>query len=100
MSKTLNKQSGKFIGYLTTFEGSGIVWADNVEEIKTEWCTGMAIFESNGLDVKKLKEAFPEPPERGVVLDYLSENLIFVHQEGVIVGKLKQKRETLIEKTK
>jgi len=92
--------SGKYIGYLTTIEGSNLFWSDDIEEIKKEWCFGMAIFETNGLDYVKLKEIFPEPPGRGVILDYLIENLKVAHQDGVLMGKINPKRETLIEKIK
>jgi hypothetical protein len=95
----MKNHEGKYIGYLASLEGSNLIWSDDIEFIKKQWCFGMAIFESNGLDMTKLKEAFPEPPERGVILDYLSENLQVVHQNGVIIGKLKQQREVLTEKS-
>ena len=92
--------SGKYIGYLTTIESSNIIWSDDIEEIKKEWYFGIAIFENDGIDYDKLKKIFPEPPGRGVILDYLIENLKVVHQDGVLISKINPKRETLIEKTK
>jgi hypothetical protein len=92
--------SGKYIGYLTAIEGSNIIWSDDIEFIKKQWCFGMAIFESGGLNVEKLKEAFPAPPERGVILEYFSENLNVVFQSGNLIGKINPKREVLIEKNK
>jgi hypothetical protein len=98
MGKEEKKQSGKYIGYLTSIEGSSFIWDDDIDVIKNKWCFGMAIFESNGLDFAKLKEVFPEPPERGVVLDYLIENLQVVFQSGTIMGKIQPTREVIIEK--
>lgn len=95
-----NKYSGKYIGYLISIEGSALMWNDDIEVIKKQWCFGMAIFESNGLTNKKLKEVFPELPERGVLLEYLTENLPFVFQEGTIIDKIQPKREVIIEKLK
>ncbi len=95
---TKNMKSGKYIAYLTSIEGSSIIWSDDLEEIKKEWCMGRAIFESNGIDSIKLKEIFPTPPERGVILDYFSENLPLVLQEGALMGKINPKREVLMEK--
>ena len=92
------ENSGKYIGYLTSLESSTVIWSDDIEFIKKQWCFGMAIFESNGIDREKLKELFPEKPERGVVLDYLSENFNLVYQSGILVGRIITKREVLIEK--
>lgn len=90
--------SGKYIGYVVSIEGSTLIWNDNIENIQQEWSMGMAIFESKGLNKIKLKEIFPEPPERGVILDYLIENLPFVHQSGLLIGKINPTRAVLTEK--
>lgn len=92
------KHSGKYIGYLTSIEGSVLIWSDDIEVIKKQWCFGMAIFESNGLTNEKIKEVFPVLQERGVLLEYLTENLQFVFQQGTIIGKIQPKREVIIEK--
>lgn len=85
----MNKE-GKYIGYLTTLEGSTVVWSDNIEEIKSQWCFGLSIFESDGLDAVKLKTIFPIPPHRGVILDYLKNNLKLVCRDGIMIGELSQ----------
>ena len=100
MENIEKKRSGKYIGYLTSLEGSTFIWDDDIEVIKKQWCFGKAIFESNGLDFVKLKELFPTPPERGVILDYLIENLQCVYQDGALIGKIQPKREVLVEKNK
>lgn len=99
MEKIRNQNSGKYIGYLTSIEGSAIVWADDIDEIKSEWCFGMTIFESDGLDSSKLKEIFPQPPERGIILDYFKENLNCVFRDGHIIGEIITKRSVITEKT-
>ena len=86
----MNKEKGKYIGYLTTLESSTIVWSDDIDEIKGIWCFGSSIFESNGIDSIKLKEIFPEPPHRGVILDYFKNNLKLVCRDGVMIGELSQ----------
>jgi hypothetical protein len=83
-------KSGKYIGYLTTLESSAILWSDNIEDIKKEWSFGTTIFESNGVDAIKLKEIFPEPPKRGMILDYLKNNHVCVYRDGQIIGELSQ----------
>ena len=85
----MNKE-GKYIGYLSTLEGSTVVWSDDIEEIKSQWCCGSSIFESNGIDAVKLKSIFPEPPHRGVILDYLKNNLKLVCRDGIMIGELNQ----------
>lgn len=92
--------SGKYVGYLSFIEGCNIVWSDNIDDIKNQWCFGMAIFESNGIDIFNLKEVFPNPPERVILLDYFAENLKLVFQTGQIIGKQIQIRKVLTEKNK
>lgn len=90
--------SGKYIAYYTSLEGSTIKWSDSLPELQAEWCFGMAIFESNGFTREKLKEIFPEPPERGVILDYFTENFKLAFQQGALIGKIITTREVLTEK--
>ena len=84
------KKEGKYIGYLTTLEGSTIVWSDDINEIKSLWCFGSSIFESNNIDAVKLKSIFPEPPHRGVIFDYFKNNLKLVCHDGIMIGELSQ----------
>jgi hypothetical protein len=86
----INKENGKYIGYLTTLEGSTVVWSDDIEEIKSLWCVGSSVFESSGIDVVKLKSIFPTPPHRGVILDYFKNNLKLVCRDGIMIGELSQ----------
>lgn len=100
MTGTINLQSGKYIGYFTSLESSVILFADTIKELKDEWCFGMAIFETEGLNAVKLKEAFPQPPERGEILTYLKENYNCVHREGSLIGEKFPTRNVLVEKNK
>lgn len=95
---TINKEQGKYIGYMTSLESSTIVWAENIEDIKAEWSFGVAIFESNGITKTELKKAFPEPPERGVILEYLKDNLKCVYRTGAIIGEQDVTRKVHVEK--
>lgn len=92
--------SSKYVGYLTSIEGSWLIWNDDIEIIKEQWCFGLAIFETNGLTKEKLKDIFPILPERGIILQYFSENLKFVYQVGTIIGLDHPVRKVLSEKNK
>lgn len=96
----MDTKASKYVGYLTSIEGSGLMWSDDIEAIKGQWCFGLAIFETNGLTQEKLKDIFPTPPERGVILQYFSENLKFVYQVGTIIGLENPIRKVLIETNK
>ena len=95
----INRKEGKYIGYLTLLESSTIVWSDGVKEIEAEWSFGTVIFESAGLTAVKLKELFPTPPERGVILDYFKNNLRIVYKTGKLIGELNSTRKPITEKT-
>lgn len=96
----MDTKGSKYLGYLTSIEGSGLMWSDDIETIKGQWCFGLAIFETNGLTKEKLKTIFPTAPERGVILQYFSENLKFVYQVGTIIGLDHPIRKVLTEKNK
>ena len=54
------KEEGKYIAYLTSLEGSGLAWSDDLQELKDIWSFGTAIFESNG---------FTSPQRRAMGID-------------------------------
>ncbi len=80
-----NNETGKYIGYFTSLEGSAIAFSDDIEELKGVWCFGMKIFQNTDMSKTKLTELFPNKPEIGVVLFYLSENFQEVNDEGVLI---------------
>jgi len=75
----------KYVGYLQSLESSGILFSDDIEKIKGEWCFGMKIFEADGLNNDTLKILFPDKPERGTVLKWLEENKVEVYSSGNMV---------------
>ena len=81
-------------------EGSSIVWSDDIEFIKKEWCLSMAIFESDGIDSKKILEIFPNRVELGSVLNYFIENLKVAYQDGHLIHLAIPTRQIIIEKNK
>lgn len=93
----INKENGKYIGYLTTLEGSTVVWSDDIEELKNIWCFGCSVFESNDVDSIRLKELLPVPPHRGVILDYLKNNHKLVCKDGFMVGELSQEQMRILK---
>lgn len=87
LRKMWDNDQGRYVGYFTSLESSGIGFSDDLDILKGQWCFGMAIFEANGLTKSKIKELFPYKPERPTVLNYLKANNILVHREGNIIGE-------------
>ncbi len=86
-----NNETGKYIGYFTSIEGSAIGFSDSIEELKGVWCFGLKIFQNTDMSKTKLAELFPNKPERGVVLYYLSENFQEVGSDGTLIVPDKEK---------
>lgn len=87
MSKFTYKSepTGKYVGYLTSLEGSCVIFSDDLDFIKGHWCFGMEIFETNGLTEKDLLEAVKPPVERGVVYNYFKKNLKSLYKDGNLI---------------
>lgn len=78
-----HNQTGKYIGYYKSLEGSAIGFSDIIEVIKGQWCIGMAIFDNDGLTKEKLTELFPDHPPQGTILSYLEKNYTEIYREGI-----------------
>jgi hypothetical protein len=78
-------KEGKYVGYLTSIEGSRIIFSDDIDYIKDHWCFGKEIFETAGLTEDQLKEIIHPPVERGVVYNYFKSNLKSVFTDGTLM---------------
>lgn len=78
-------ETGAYIGYYQSLEGSGLGFGDELDVVKDQWCFGCAVFKNNGLGKTKLRQLYPTPPERGVILEYLRQNYELIHNNGVMI---------------
>jgi hypothetical protein len=82
MEEAQQKNAGKYVAYMATFDGSTVAFADDIDLLKDCWCFRMEIFEGNGLTAEKLKELFPDKPPMGTIHQYLKENYVSVYKMG------------------
>lgn len=83
LHKMWENETGKYIGYYKSMEGSAIGFSDIMEVVKGQWCFGMVVFENNGLTMVRLKELFPDQPAQGVILTYLEHEYKQIYRHGI-----------------
>lgn len=74
-----------YTAYYQTLECSRIIMGENLEELKSKWCIGMAIFTTPELNRNRLRELFPDKPEIGTILKWFRENYTEIYQEGALI---------------
>jgi hypothetical protein len=78
-----------YIGYFQSLDSSGILFSNNLQFLKDQWCFGMKIFEADDLTEVSLTLLFPDKPAMGTILKWLEENKKEVYSDGCMPITLK-----------